>query len=76
MADKRKDDCTDTTYWHRADRIFEIEGSWFFYTREGDIEGPFASEVGALHRINVYIQIVSPELRIPALGFVPGPLKF
>tara|TARA_R110002110_G_scaffold205066_7_gene417278 strand:+ start:434502 stop:434732 length:231 start_codon:yes stop_codon:yes gene_type:complete len=61
MADNRKDDLGVARFWSRSDRIFEIEGKWFFHTREGEIEGPFQSEIGALHRINVYIQIVVPE---------------
>ena len=65
MAEKRKDDSTDPQNWRRADRIFEIEGMWFFYTREGAIEGPFVSETGAHHRISVYKQIVMPDISFP-----------
>lgn len=68
MTDKRKDDGPQPSTWQRADRVFEIEGSWFFYTREGAIEGPFASETGAAHRISVYKQIVSPQFLLPGSG--------
>ena len=41
MAMNRKDDKSDRTYF-RSDRIFFMNGKWYFSSREGE-QGPFAS---------------------------------
>jgi Domain of unknown function (DUF6316) len=38
---KRKDDTAERTYF-RSDRIFFMNGKWYFSSREGD-RGPFAT---------------------------------
>ncbi len=39
----RHDDHEHKSYFRSPDRVFKINGAWYFATREGD-QGPFASE--------------------------------
>jgi hypothetical protein len=34
-------------------------GSWFFYTREGTLEGPFEGEFEAHLRLDKYIEVMN-----------------
>lgn len=42
----RHDDHDKKSYFRSPDRVFQINGAWYFATREGD-QGPFASEAQA-----------------------------
>jgi hypothetical protein len=63
MADVRKTD-QEPRMWFRTSRFFQQEGKWFFYTREGTMEGPFTSMEAAEDRLEGYIRIMSS-------GFMP-----
>ena len=54
----RKDDPPRTRIWSRSDRLFEQAGSWHFYTREGTVEGPYATRPKAVERLEVYIRLM------------------
>ena len=57
MAGKRKDD--PRTQPHiRTDRMVEESGLWFFYTREGTIEGPFGDRIEAEIQLEHYIKVL------------------
>ncbi len=58
---KRKDDLKTQTRF-RSDRIFEHNSEWFFYTREGTIEGPFKQQLEASHHVKIYIEMMASRL--------------
>lgn len=58
MTRKRKSD-TAARNWYRSDRFIQDGGRWFFYTREGTIEGPFESRLEATCRLEVYIAVTN-----------------
>jgi hypothetical protein len=62
LQGKRKEDSPKTRIWSRSDRLFDEAGGWHFYTREGTVEGPFASKIKALDRLEVYICLVEAGL--------------
>lgn len=39
----------------RSERFFSSQGQWFFNTREGSIEGPFASREAAQDALTEYL---------------------
>ena len=43
----RRDDTEKKNYFRSSERVFRMNGAWYFATREGE-QGPFASEVEAL----------------------------
>jgi hypothetical protein len=53
MAMKRQDDKDDRTYF-RSDRIFYINGKWYFSSREGEI-GPYATREEADRMLQRFI---------------------
>ena len=61
MASKRKDDPRPRPVY-RSERMVKEGGKWFFYTREGTMEGPFESEVQALIQLDQYIRVVESGL--------------
>ena len=63
MTDTRKTD-GESRAWFRSSRFFKQEGKWFFYTREGTMEGPFSELHDAEHRLSEYIKIMNS-------GFMP-----
>ena len=54
MSEKRYSD-KQTRTWFRGDRFFQHEGKWFFYTREGTMEGPFDDKYHAFERMERYV---------------------
>ena len=64
MSDKRKTDAMSYTKF-RASRFFQEGGKWYFFTREGTIEGSFASRADAQERLQEYIKVMSS-------GFIPA----
>lgn len=50
----RKSDPNDGTHFRSADRVFCMNGSWFFQTREAD-HGPFSSEDSARAELQRYV---------------------
>lgn len=53
MADRRNNDTGLKSYF-RSERLFEEQGQWYFYTREG-VEGPFGDRFYAANMIKTYI---------------------
>ena len=62
--DKRNDDKVSQARF-RSDRMFQDGDSWFFFTREGTIEGPFPSRVEALNQLDLYIKAMTSGLITP-----------
>ncbi len=54
MRGMRKDDATDSTQFRSADRVFCLNGQWFFQTREQD-HGPFTSRGAATVELERYV---------------------
>jgi len=50
MFAMRQDDQKTKTYFRSADRVFNLNGRWYFSTREGE-QGPFATEQQAQYEI-------------------------
>lgn len=50
----RQDDHEKKCHFRSSDRVFHMNGSWYFATREGD-QGPFRSEVNAQAEIKRFI---------------------
>ncbi|XOV84259.1 MAG: DUF6316 family protein [bacterium] len=50
----RQDDHEKKCYFRSSDRVFHMNGAWFFATREGD-QGPFPSEACAQDEIDRFI---------------------
>ena len=67
MTDARKSD-EKSKAWFRSSRFFKQQGKWFFYTREGTMEGPFSELQDAENRLNEYIKIMNS-------GFMPDDSK-
>ena len=63
MTDDRKSD-KESRAWFRSSRFFKQQSKWFFYTREGTMEGPFAELQDAENRLTEYINIMNS-------GFMP-----
>ncbi len=51
---KRESDPKDLNVF-RSDRYFVVDGKWYFTTREGGNEGPFASAEKAKGEITQYL---------------------
>lgn len=54
MLGKRAQDPAPTTIF-RSDRICRVNGEFYFNTREGTQEGPFANREAAQREIEAYI---------------------
>ena len=63
MRDVRRSD-KEPKKWFRSSRFFKQEGKWFFYTREGTMEGPFSDLDRAAERLQEYIKVMNS-------GFMP-----
>lgn len=57
QANYREDDAGNRV-WFRSDRIFKDNGSWYFQTREGTLEGPFHDRSSAEDRLESYIKVM------------------
>ena len=54
----RKSDSKDGTYFRSGDRVFCLNGKWFYQTREND-HGPFPSRQAAQVDMQRYIEEMS-----------------
>ncbi|WHS61964.1 DUF6316 family protein [Pseudomonas sp. G2-4] len=63
MLGKRAQDPAPTTIF-RSDRICRVNGEFYFDTREGTQEGPFANREAALQAVEAYIQRMLPSDQI------------
>ena len=68
MYDQRKTDLEARTRF-RAGRFIREGGQWYFSTREGTMEGPFALKLDAEKRLEIYIKVM-------ASGFLASDGKF
>ena len=50
----RQDDHEKKCHFRSSDRVFHMNGCWYFATREGD-QGPFQSEVNAKAEIKRFL---------------------
>jgi len=55
---RRKDD-TDARTRFRSDRFCQEGGKWYFFTREGSMEGPFDHRPAAEDRLADYVKIMT-----------------
>lgn len=46
----------DIKNYFKTNRIFQVNGEWYFTTREGEDKGPFASKADAEVQIALYIR--------------------
>ena len=67
-AVKRKTDDQCRTYF-RTDRFTQESGRWFFYTREGTLEGPCEDLMQAKNRLENYIKAIKS-------GLLPDDVEF
>lgn len=58
---KRNDTKNNRVRLH-TNRMFKIDGSWFFKTREDTTVGPFVDELEASTQLEVYIRLVNAGL--------------
>ena len=58
VEEKRTDDLEKQARF-RTDRMIEHNGEWFFCTREGTIQGPFADKFSATYQLKMYIDAMT-----------------
>lgn len=63
MFDQRRTDSEACTQF-RTSRLVQNGGQWFFFTREGTMEGPFGFQHEAEERLEIYKRVMSS-------GFMP-----
>jgi hypothetical protein len=56
MSTQRKTD-TNTRKSFRTDRFFCQDGAWYFHTREGTVEGPYATRKSAEQYLQTFIAL-------------------
>ncbi len=61
METKRKGD-PKTRARFGSDRMFQHSNKWFFYTREGTVEGPYAEKFEASRQVKIYIGMAASQL--------------
>jgi hypothetical protein len=49
----------------RSDRMFQDGDSWFFFTRECTIEGPFPGRIEATNQLDLYLKAMNSGLIDP-----------
>ena len=67
MADRRKSDIGDR-FFMRSDRFFQVGGQWYFNTREGGTEGPYATRAAAKEKLERYISVMSSGWLAPEVN--------
>jgi len=66
MSDCRNKDVARKHYFRSPSRFFQEGGLWFFYTREGTVEGPFGDKRQAEKMLESYIQTMTSRFAPPA----------
>jgi len=75
MSDCRKDDVVRRMYFRSTSRIFQDGGLWYFYTREGTVEGPYGEKRQAERMLESYIQTMTSRFAPPSdMRLVDDPL--
>ncbi len=61
----------------RSSRLFHVDNKWYFTTREGTIEGPYAQKFKAEEALQAYIAIIEFNLidEETSRQFKPQPLE-
>ena len=59
---RRKTDSQQGGTRFRTERMVTNGGRWYFYTREGSMEGPFETMLDAQERLEVYLEILDLKL--------------
>ncbi|MCG3169798.1 MAG: hypothetical protein CALGDGBN_01321 [Pseudomonadales bacterium] len=73
MTDKRKDDADTRRSWLRSgSRVFEVKGLWYFHTREGTVEGPFADRFSAENVLDSYVKVMRSNFAPPPVLTLEG----
>ena len=72
MARKRKSDPPGARTRYRTNRFVQEGKEWFFFTREGTIEGPFKDELNASEGLQVYLQVLNMNLLNVDSGLAPA----
>jgi hypothetical protein len=62
MAKKRSDDPPGARTRYRTNRFVQDGKKWFFFSREGTVEGPFEDEFKASEGLHVYLQVSNVNL--------------
>ena len=60
MTEKRKYEREEHT-WFRSERVFQVQGQWYFYTREGEVEGPFVDDVRTRGKLEAYTRTMGSK---------------
>ncbi len=68
----KRNDGKNARLFVRSNRMFRIDDSWFFKTREGDSVGPFEDELEASTQLEVYIRLVNAGLLPVSEELSPG----
>ncbi len=69
MTDKRTTDIDARRSWFRTgSRVFVDRGRWYFNTREGTVEGPYADKQSAERFLESYVQVISSKF-VPSTKF-------
>lgn len=73
---RRKDDATVYAKF-RSERFTQQHGKWYFFTREGTVEGPFDYRRAAENRLEDYIKVMSSGVLEPdcELSILPQDLQ-
>ena len=73
---RRRDDATVYTKF-RSERFTQQHGQWYFFTREGTVEGPFDYRHAAENRLEDYIKVMSSGVLEPdcELSILPQDLQ-
>ena len=73
---RKGDSETQLEYSHvRTNRMLEEDGSWFFRTREGTMEGPYMDEWEAQTWVDLYVSFMASDLPFIEDGFSLNPTK-
>jgi len=51
----------DKSYF-RCDRFAQVNGRWFFSTREDTVEGPFVTHEDAENAVERYVRVLNSDL--------------
>ena len=64
MADRRMGESRAFSVF-RPSRFFQEDCEWYFYTREGSMEGPFQLRKEAEDRLEVYVKVMVSGMLSP-----------
>lgn len=72
MCDMRKEDASDRTHFRSGDRVFCLNGKWYFQTREND-HGPYSSRETADDELKRYVSEMNFFDDVSKAGDSPAP---